>query len=88
LRSQGADPRAILISPARSGEIIQGFTLQYIDKSKNEEADMLAKAVASGDPITSEVFFHTIAIPVVRNPEGLEITDDLEGQRIVNQIMT
>lgn len=49
---------------------------------------MLAKAVASGDPITLEVFFHTIAIPVVRNPEGLEITDDLEGQRIVNQIMT
>jgi hypothetical protein len=67
LHSQGAGPHAILISPTRSGETIQGFTLQYIDKSKNEEADMLAKAVARGDLITSEVFFHTIAIPVVRN---------------------
>jgi hypothetical protein len=49
---------------------------------------MLAKAVSRSDPITSDVFFHTIGTPVVRNPEGLQITDDPEDQRIVNLIMT
>jgi hypothetical protein len=34
------------------------------------------------------VFFHTIDTPAVRNPEGLQITKDPEGQRIVNLIMT
>jgi hypothetical protein len=49
---------------------------------------MLAKAVSRSDPITLDVFFHTIGTPVVRNPEGLQITDDPEDQRIVNLIMT
>jgi hypothetical protein len=56
--------------------------------SKNEEADMLAKATTKGDPMPSDVFFHTIGTPVVRNPEGLKITEDLKGQRIINLIMT
>jgi hypothetical protein len=88
LHSQGAGPHAIFISHAKSGETIHGITLQHIDRSKIEEADMLAKAATRGDPIPSDVFFHTIDIPVVRNPEGLKITDDPEGQRIVNLIMT
>jgi ribonuclease HI len=28
----------------------KGFTLQHIERSKNEEADMLAKAASKGDP--------------------------------------
>jgi hypothetical protein len=29
----------------------KGYTLQHIDRNKNEESDMLAKATARGDPI-------------------------------------
>jgi hypothetical protein len=56
--------------------------------SKNEETNLLAKATTKGDPMPSNVFFHTIGTPVVRNPEGLKITKDLEGQIIVNLITT
>jgi hypothetical protein len=49
---------------------------------------MLAKAVAKGDPMPSDVFFHTIGTLVVRNPEGVKITEDPKGQRIVNLSMT
>jgi hypothetical protein len=31
----------------------------------------LAKVAAKGDPLPSDVFFHTIGTPVVRNLEGL-----------------
>jgi hypothetical protein len=31
--------------------------------------------------------FHTIGTPAVRNPEALQITQDLDGFRIVNLIM-
>jgi hypothetical protein len=66
----------------------KGFTLQHIEQNKNEEADMLARAAAKGDPIPLVVFFHTIGTPAVRNLEGLQITKDPKGQRIVNLIMT
>jgi hypothetical protein len=38
--------------------------------------------------LPSDVFFHTIGTPAVRSPEGLQITNDSEGHRIVNLIMT
>jgi hypothetical protein len=66
----------------------KGFTLQHIDKSKNEDADMLAKVTAKGDSMPSDVFFHMIGTPMVRNPKGLKITEDPKGQRTVNLIMT
>jgi hypothetical protein len=66
----------------------KGFTLQHIERNKNEEVDMLAKAEAKGEPLPFDVFFHTISTPVVRNLEGLQITQDLDGRRIVNLIMT
>ena len=59
-----------------------------MDRAKNEEADALAKAAARGKPLPSDVFFHTIDTPAVRSPEGLQITNDSEGHRIVNLIMT
>jgi hypothetical protein len=34
------------------------------------------------------VFYHVIGTPTVRSPEGLQITNDSEGHRIVNLIMT
>jgi hypothetical protein len=66
----------------------KGSTLQHIERNKNEEADMLAKAAAKGKPLPSDVFFHTIGTPAIRNPEGLQITQDADGHRIVNLLMT
>jgi ribonuclease HI len=66
----------------------KGFTLQHIERNKNEEADMLAKAAATGDPLPYDVFFHTIGTPDVRNPEGLQITQDPDDRIIVHLIMT
>jgi hypothetical protein len=65
----------------------KGFTLQHLDRAKNEEADALAKAAARGEALPSDVFYHVIGTPAVRNPEGLQITTSAEGHRIVNLIM-
>jgi ribonuclease HI len=66
----------------------KGFTLQHVDRAKNEEADALAKAAARGEALPSDVFNHVIGTPAVRSPESLQITNDSEGHRIVNLIMT
>jgi hypothetical protein len=65
----------------------KGFTLQHVDRAKNEEADALAKVAAKGEALPSDVFYHVIGTPAVRNPEGLQITNDAEGHHIVNLIM-
>jgi hypothetical protein len=65
----------------------KGFTLQHIDRSKNEEANALAKAAAKGEAFPSNVFYHVIDTPAVCNLEGLQITQDTEGHHIVNFIM-
>jgi ribonuclease HI len=65
----------------------KGFTLQHVDRSKNEEADVLAKEAARGEALPSDVFYHVIGTPAVRNPEGLQITTNAGGLRIVNLIM-
>jgi ribonuclease HI len=66
----------------------KGFTLQHVDRAENEEADALAKAAARGEALPSDVFYHVISTPAVRSLEGLQITNDTEGHRIVNLIMT
>jgi hypothetical protein len=48
----------------------------------------LAKAAARCEALPSDVFYHVIGTPAVRSPEGLQITNDTEGHRIVNLIMT
>jgi hypothetical protein len=65
----------------------KGFTLQHIEWNKNEEADTLAKAAVKGEPLTYDVFYHIVGTPAVRNPEGLQITQDADGHLIVNMIM-
>ena len=52
----------------------KGFTLQHVDRAKNEEADALAKAAAKGEALPSDVFYHDIGTLAVHNPEGLQIT--------------
>jgi hypothetical protein len=61
--------------------------LQHIERNKNEEADTLAKAAAKGEPLPSNVFYHIVGTRAVRNPEGLQITQDADGHQIVNLIM-
>jgi hypothetical protein len=76
------------ISVVRSLEKqFKGFTLQHIDRNKNEEADMLAKEQERGTLAIRRVF-HMIDTPAVRTPEVLQITQDLDGCRIVNLRMT
>jgi ribonuclease HI len=65
----------------------KGFTLHHVDRAKNEEANALAKAATKGEALPSDIFYHVISTPVVRNPKGLQITNDAEGHRIVNLIM-
>jgi ribonuclease HI len=57
----------------------KGFTLQHVDRNKNEEADALAKAAAKGEGLPSDMFYHVIGMLAVRSPEGLQITQDAEG---------
>jgi hypothetical protein len=66
----------------------KGFTLQHVDRARNEEVDVLAKAAARGKTLPSDVFYHVISTPTVHNPEGLQVTNDAKGHRIVNLIMT
>jgi ribonuclease HI len=66
----------------------KGFTLQHVDRTRNEEVDALAKAVARGETLPSDVFYHIVGTPAVHNLEGLQVTNDVEGHRIVNLIMT
>jgi ribonuclease HI len=66
----------------------KGFTLHHVDRARDEEADALAKAAARGETLPSDVFYHIIGTPAVRNPEGLQVTNDTKGHRIVNLIMT
>jgi hypothetical protein len=82
-------PRSHALTAVRSLERqFKGFTLHHVDRAKNEEADALAKAAARGKALPSDVFYHIIGTPAVRSPEDLQITNDTEGHRIVNLIMT
>jgi hypothetical protein len=65
----------------------KGFTLHHVDRSRNEEADVLAKATTRGETLPFDVFYHVIGTPAVRNPKGLQVTNDTEGHRIINLIM-
>jgi hypothetical protein len=65
----------------------KGFTLQHIERNKNEETGTLAKAAVMGEPLPSDVFYHVVGTSAIRNPEHLQITQDADGHRIVNLIM-
>jgi ribonuclease HI len=49
----------------------KGFTLQHVDRARNEEAVALAKAAARGEALPSDVFYHVIGTPAILNTEGL-----------------
>ena len=43
----------------------KGFLVKNIPRGDNEQADLLAKSVAQGLPLPSEVFFKTLQAPSV-----------------------
>lgn len=51
----------------------KGFTIQHINRNKNEEADSLAKAAVRADPMPSDVFFQVIETPIIREPNGHKV---------------
>jgi ribonuclease HI len=44
----------------RMKSYFKGFTIEYIERAKNTEADELAKAVASNTPLSTDVFLQVI----------------------------
>jgi hypothetical protein len=40
-----------------------------------------------GEPLPFDVFYHIVCTLAIRNPEGLQITQHINGHRIVNLIM-
>jgi hypothetical protein len=53
----------------RMERFFKGFTVRYIERTKNEEADELAKAVAKKVVIPPEVFFQVIKDPSIKTVE-------------------
>jgi hypothetical protein len=52
----------------------EGFSVKNIPRGENEHADILAKSVAQGLPLPSEVFFETIKAPSVELMERAVLT--------------
>jgi ribonuclease HI len=55
-----------LASVRRMEKFFKGFTIQHIERNKNEEADELAKAAARKEVIPLDVFFQVIEDPSVK----------------------
>jgi ribonuclease HI len=45
----------------RLENVFKGFTVEYIDRNKNAEADELTKATARNSPLPADVFLETIS---------------------------
>jgi hypothetical protein len=47
----------------------KGFTVEYIERAKNVEADQLAKATARNTPLPADVFLQVILDPSIKTVE-------------------
>jgi hypothetical protein len=47
----------------------KGFTVEYIERSKNNEADELAKATARNIPLPIDVFFQVVSNASIKTVE-------------------
>jgi hypothetical protein len=48
----------------------KGFTVDYIDKNKNSEADELAKAAARNTPLPADVYWQMIIDTSIKTTES------------------
>jgi hypothetical protein len=55
-----------LATAQRMENFFKGFTVEYIEREKNIEADELAKAAARNAVLPPAVFFHVIKFPSVK----------------------
>jgi hypothetical protein len=46
-----------------------GYTVEYIERSKNSEADELAMAAARNTPLPTDVFFHVVSDALIKTVE-------------------
>jgi hypothetical protein len=59
----------------------KGFTVQYIDKNKNAEADELAKAVAHYTTLPADVFLQIISDASIKTIEPeLRVINIIQGE--------
>jgi ribonuclease HI len=74
--SKAKDPKLerYLDTVRRLEASFEGFSVKNIPRGENEHADLLAKSVAQGLPLPSEVFFETIKAPSVELMERAVLT--------------
>jgi hypothetical protein len=70
MHSQGTNPREISSSSQKNGIFFKGFTIQYIDRNKNSEADELVKAVTRNNPLPADVFSQSISDASIKTIES------------------
>jgi hypothetical protein len=58
-----------LLLVRRMENFFKGFTIEYIDRNKNVEADKLAKAVARNTPLPADVFLQIISDTSIKTVE-------------------
>jgi hypothetical protein len=65
------------------GNYFKGFTVEYIERSKNTKADELAKASTHNTPLPTDVFFQVIEDALVKmiEPEPRLINTKEEDRR-------
>jgi hypothetical protein len=47
----------------------KGFTMEYIERSRNSEADELAKVIARNTPLPADVFFQVVPDASIKTVE-------------------
>jgi ribonuclease HI len=74
--SKARDPKLekYLDAVRRLEASFEGFSVKNIPRGENEHADLLAKSVAQGLPLPSEVFFQTIKAPSLELMERAVLT--------------
>jgi hypothetical protein len=60
MHRQGTNPREIFRSGQKNGNFFNGFTVEYIDRNKNSEANELIKVAVRNKPLLADVFLQTI----------------------------
>jgi ribonuclease HI len=59
----------------------KGFTIEYIDRNKNSEADELTKAVARNNPLPADVFSQTISDASIKTIKSEpRVIDIIQGE--------
>jgi hypothetical protein len=79
--SQGTNPQENLTLVRRMEIFFKGFTVEYIDRNKNSEADEHAKAVARNNPLPAEVFSQTISDASIKTIKSEpRVIDIIQGE--------